>query len=135
RSLPSGGASLAIFARSDGGGTLVVEQSRLTESLTPAEVEALPDIEVERLKQQQPKAKDFVGKILEGKGGRGSMVQYSRVGLGGKLERVLVYSLPVGRDLYRLVGIVPDAQLAKYEGVVRHMIVSFKPGSAPPATR
>ena len=36
------------------------------------------------------------------------------------------YSIPVGQDLFRLNGVIPDKQLAKYEPIIMHMIQSFK---------
>jgi hypothetical protein len=123
RLLPSVGSSLAVFARNDGP-TLIVEHIRLVERLTPEEFDGLPDVEVERLKKEQPKAKDFKSGILETKAGRGVLIRYSRVGQGP--DSVMQYSIPVDQDLYRLNCVVPERLFSKYEPIVMHMIQSFK---------
>ena len=127
RALPSGGSTVGIIARNDGGATLIIERSPLTDALTPAEIGAMPDVEVGRLKEQQPQAKDFNSQVIETKGGQGALVRYSRVGLGGRSERVMQYSLPAGLLLFRLTGVVPDGLQPKHEPTLTHMIDSFKP--------
>lgn len=123
RLLPSGGSSLAVFARNDGP-ALFVDHVRLVEQLTPGEIDAMPEMEVGRLKEQQPKGKDFKSDMLETKAGRGVLIRYSRVGTGP--ESVVQYSIPVGQDLYRLNGVVPEKLVEKYEPIIIHMIQSFK---------
>jgi len=126
--LPSGGSSLATFTRNDGP-TLFVEHLRLAERLTPGEIDALPEGEVDSLKRQQPKAKDFKSDMLESRAGRGVLIRYSRVGTGP--ESVVQYSIAVGQDLYRLNGIIPEKQFEKYEPIIMHMIQSFKAAANP----
>jgi hypothetical protein len=121
--LPSGGSSLAVFARNDGP-ALFVDHVRLVDRLTSGEIDAMPDMEVSRLKEQQPKVKDFKSDMLETKAGRGVLIRYSRVGTGP--ESVVQYSIPVGQDLYRLNGVVPVRLVEKYEPIIMHMIQSFK---------
>ena len=89
----------------------------------------MPEMEVGRLKEQQPKGKDFKSDMLETKAGRGVLIRYSRVGTGP--ESVVQYSIPVGQDLYRLNGVVPEKLLEKYEPIIIHMIQSFKAPADP----
>jgi hypothetical protein len=129
--LPNGSASLAVFARNDGP-TLFVDYVRLRDRLTQGEIDAMPEMEVARLKGQQPKAKDFKSDLLESRAGRGVLIKYSREGTAP--ETVWHYSIPVGQDLYRLSGITPDKQVGKYEPIIMHMIQSFKaPSDASPS--
>lgn len=121
--LPSGGASLAVFARNDGP-TLFVDYIKLVDKLTPGELDAMPDMEMSRVKAQQPKATNFKSDMLDSLGGRGVLIRYSRIGTGP--ETVVQYTIPVGVDLYRLNGVMPDRVVAKYEPVLMHMIQSFK---------
>ena len=130
RPLPSGGSSLAVFARKDGP-ALFVDRVSLVDRLTPGEIEAMPDVEVGRLKQQQPTAKDFKSEMLETRAGRGVLIRYSRVGRGP--ESILQYSIPVGQDLYRLNGVVPAKLFSKYELIIMRMIRSFKAPADPSA--
>jgi hypothetical protein len=123
RLLPSGGSSLAVFAHGDGP-TLFINHVKLSASLTPTDLEAMPDFEVTRIKDEQPTAKDFKSDTLETKAGRGVVTRYSRVGSGP--ESVVQCAIPVGLDLYRLNGVVPLRLSSKFEPVVMHMIQSFK---------
>jgi hypothetical protein len=61
--------------------------------------------------------------MVDSKAGRGVLIRYSRIGVGP--ETVVQYSIPVGRELYRINGIIADKQLAKYEPIVMYMIQSF----------
>jgi hypothetical protein len=127
--LQAAGASLAIFSRKDGP-ILSIDRTRMPGRMTPAEVETMADPEVDRLKEQQPKAKDFKSEMLDSKSGRGVLVQYSRAST--EPESIIQYSVPVGRDLYRLNGVVADKLITKNRPVVMHMIQSFK--AAPDST-
>ena len=131
RLLPGAESSLAVFAHNDGP-TLFVDHVRLVDSLTPAEIELLPDHEVDRLKQREPQAK-LTSVMLESKAGHGVLITYSRVGTGP--ESVAQYSIAIGQDLYRLNGIVPEKLLAKYEPIIKHMIQSFKVPANPASAK
>jgi hypothetical protein len=128
RLLPGAESSLAVFAHNDGP-TLFVDHVRLVDSLTPDEIEALPDLEVDRLKRREPQAK-LTSVMLDSKTGNGVLITYSRVGTGP--ESVTQYTIAVGQDLYRLNGIVPERLLSKFEPIVKHMIQSFKAPANPP---
>jgi len=130
--LPAGGSSLAVFARNDGP-TLYIDHVRLRDKLTQGEIDALPDVEINRLKDQQPNGKAFTSDLLESRAGRGVLVKYSRTSTAP--ENVLQYSIPVGQDLFRISGIIPEKQMARYEPVVMHMIQSFQVGNGSPAAK
>jgi hypothetical protein len=132
RLLPSGGSSLAVFARNDGP-ALFVDHLRLVERLTQAELDAMPDMELVRLKERQPKAKDFKNESFESRSGRGVMIRYARVGT--QAESVMQYTVAVGQDLYRLNAVVPEKLFSKYEPVVIHMIQSFQAPPGPSAPK
>src|SRR6185295_19431192 len=85
---PVGGSAIAILSRNDRTATLVIDLSRLTEPLAPAEVATNAQIELESLKEQQPKAKEFTSEILDSKAGHGSLIRYARLGATGP-ERVM----------------------------------------------
>jgi hypothetical protein len=128
-SLPSGSSSLAGFSHKDGP-TLFVEHLRLDERMTPDEIAAMPEVELNRLKELQPKARDFKSDMVESKAGRGVLIRYARV--GAEPESVMQYSILIGQqDLYRLNAIVSDKLLPKYESIVTYMIQSFmaRPGA------
>ena len=128
--LPSGGSSLAVFARNDGP-TLFIDHVRLTEALTAVEVAGMPAVELSTLKEQQPKGRDFKSEMVDSKAGKGVLIRYSRDGATGTgPETVVQYSIAVGLELFRLNGVMPDKQVAKYEPVIDYMIQSFKAPAA-----
>jgi hypothetical protein len=129
--LPSVGQSLVGFARNDGP-TLFVDHLRLVSEFTAAELAGLPALELSTLKDQQPKATGFKTEDLESKAGHGVLIRYSREGSGP--ETVIQFSIAVGQELFRISGVLPDKQVAKYEPVVMYMIQSFKaPAAASPS--
>lgn len=129
--LPSVGQSLVGFARNDGP-TFFVDHVRLSEPFTQAEIAGLPAVELSTLKDQQPKATGFKSELLESRAGRGILIRYSREGAGP--ETVIQFSIPVGLELFRINGVIPDKQVAKYEPIVMYMIQSFKaPAAASPS--
>jgi hypothetical protein len=132
RPLPTGGSSLAVFASKDGP-TLVIDHVRMRERLTPGEIEAMAEGEIGRIKDNQPKAKDFKPEKLESKAGRGVLIRYSRDGSGP--EVVVQGSIPVGQDLFRLNGVIPEKQLSKFDSIIIHMIESFKTPAEPAAAK
>lgn len=127
---PHGGSTLAILARNDRTATVVIDLTRLTEPLGPSEVATNAQIELEELKEQQPLAKDFTSELLETKAGRGSLIRYARAGTSGT-ERVMRFTVGIGRDLFRLDAIVPEASMEKHQPIIMRMIQSFKSPADP----
>ena len=130
--LPSGGSSLAVFARNDGP-TLFVDHIRLGEAFTKAEIEGLPAVELGTLKDQQPKAKGFKSDMFDSKTGRGVLIRYSRDTT--EPETVVQYSIAVGLELFRINGVIPDKQVTKYEPIIMYMIQSFRAPAAAPTSK
>jgi PsbP len=122
--LPTGGSAIVILSRNDHTATVVVDLSKLTEPLTPAEVATNAQIELEGLKEQQPNAKNFTSDLVDSKAGKASLIRYARIGTNGP-ERVMRYSVGVGLELYRLDAVVQEASVTKYESVLLHMVMSF----------
>ena len=127
--LPSVGQNLVSFSRNDGP-TFFVGHVKLSEPFTEAEIANLPAVELTTLKDQQPKATGFKSDLFESKAGHGVVIRYSREGA----ETVIQYSIAVGTELFRINGVIPDKQIAKYEPIVMYMIQSFKaPAGATPS--
>ncbi len=132
--VPPGGSALAIISRNDRSASIVIDLAHLTEPLSQSEITTNAQIEIDTLKEQQPNAKDFGSQPFDCKGGHGALIKYSRNGAKGA-ERVLRYLFAVDRDLYRLDGVVQDAQAAKFEPILMHMIESFKAPAGPAASK
>jgi hypothetical protein len=125
-SLTTGGSAVAILSRKDQAATVVIDLFKLTEPLAAAEIETNAKIEVETVKEQQPTAKDFKTEIVDTKaGGRAALIKYVRVGSNGP-EQVMRYVVGVGLDMYRVIAVAPQAQAAKHEPVLLHMVTSFR---------
>ena len=57
--------------------------------------------------------------MVDSKAGRGVLIRYSRDGATGTgPETVVQYSIAVGLELFRLNGVMPDKQVAKYEPII-----------------
>ena len=123
--LEVGGCTLVILERNDRTATVVIERERLVEPLGPSEIATNAQIEIDGLKEQQPAASEFQSELIDTKAGRGAVIRYARPGKKG-LERVIRFSIAIGRDLYRVAAIVPEKSLAKLEPTLLHMMDSFK---------
>jgi hypothetical protein len=135
RVVPGGGsAALVILAREDGEATVVVEASMLVEALAPSEIQAMAEIEVDNLKARLPAAKDAKYELVDTRSGRGAMIPYANIGAQGP-ERVVQYSIPVEKSLFRLIRTARVAAAAKHDAVLAHMIESFKSPAEPAPPR
>jgi hypothetical protein len=123
--LPSSGALVLAAASRKGDAVVLIERSTLRQALDPADITDLfAQIEIEAIKERQPKAADFQSKVLDSGARRLVAVQYSRLGVLGS-ERVRQYSVPVGTDLYRVTCISSAARFAAYDPVFSHIAASL----------
>jgi hypothetical protein len=126
--LPSSGSVLLIIASKKGDAVVLVERTSLLQPLEPADITDLfAQIETDAIKERQPKAAEFQSKVLDSGARRMVAVQYSRPGVLGA-ERVRQYSMPVGKQLYRVTCISSAAQFAAYDPVFAHIAASFTAG-------
>jgi hypothetical protein len=123
--LPSSGSMVIILVSKKHDAVVLVERSALAQALAPSDITVLfAQIEADAIKERQPKAADFQSKVLDAGDRRLVAVQYSRPGSLGS-ERVRQYSVPVGKQLYRLTCISSAAQFAAYDPVFAHIAASF----------
>jgi hypothetical protein len=120
-----GGSAIAMLSRNDRTATVVVDLSQLTEPLLEAEIEINAKIELESLVEQHPNAKAFTSAFEVSQAGRGSLIRYDRIEGNGP-ERVIRYTIGVGKELYHLDAVAAPAAMIKHEAVLMHMIKSFK---------
>jgi hypothetical protein len=123
--LPSSGSVVITLASRKGDAVVVVERSAMRQALAPEDITDLfAQIEIDAIKELQPKAADFQSKVLDSGDRRIVAVQYGRQGVLGA-ERVRQYSVPIGKQLYRVTCISGAAQFAAYEPVFSHIAASF----------
>ena len=124
-----GTVSIVSVTQKSGQAAIVVEHSKLNTALAPDDITDLfAQLEAEQIKQQQPDAADLQSKLVAVGNRRLVIVGYTRRGVTGA-ERVRVYSVPVGSDLYRLTCSAAPQQFARYEQVFAHVAATFATGT------
>jgi len=128
--LVSGGTvSIVSVTQKTGQAAVVVEHTKLNAALAPDDITDLfAQLEAEQIKQQQPDASDLQSKLVSVDNRRFVIVGYTRRGVSGP-ERVRVYSMPIGSDLYRLTCSAAAPQFARYEQVFAHVAATFATGT------
>ena len=131
------GEPLVTFIHPRKEAAVVVERFRMRQPLKREEVTDLfAQIEVDVLKENQPRATDVVSKMVNEKGKKLILIDYFRPGIDTR-ERVRQYSVPVGQDLYRITCMTIGGQFGKYEPTFAVVAESLKSSGelpqAPPA--
>ncbi|HEY3383803.1 MAG TPA: hypothetical protein VGK32_18735 [Vicinamibacterales bacterium] len=123
--LPTGGATVLMVASRKGDAVVAIERSTMRQALEAADITDLfAQIETDAIKERHPKATDFLAKVMDSGERRLVAVQFTRPGVLG-LERVRQYSIPVGKQLYRITCVSAAAQFAAYDPLFSHMAASF----------
>jgi hypothetical protein len=106
---------------------VILEQMHLVEPLGPADVDSvLGKLEADAALYRDPSGKNLEQQIKQVGAQRFVFLQYTRPGHNGT-DRVVMYAIPAGRIMYRLVCIAPADQLeAKYQEIFAHVAASFK---------
>lgn len=108
------------------GAAIVLEQSQLQAAINQSDItDELAQAEVGVMRARLPGIKTFERQLKQADNFRFIFIQYSKPGLGGT-DHVVQYSIPAGPVMYRLICIVPEAQLTKYQSVFAHVAASFK---------
>lgn len=120
------GEALVTFVQPKNEAAIVVERFRMKQPLAQNEVTDLfGQIEIDVLKENQPKASDVAAKVLTQAGKRIALIDYTRPGLGER-ERVRQYSFPVRQDLYRVTCMALASQFSRYEATFQSAAESLK---------
>jgi hypothetical protein len=123
--LPSAGSVVLTLASRKGDAVVFVERSTMRQALAAEDITDLfAQIETDAITERHPKAADFQSKVLDAGDRRLVAVQYARQGVLGA-ERVRQYSVPVGKQLYRVTCISSAAQFVLYDPVFSHIAASF----------
>lgn len=127
--VPGGTVSIVSVIQKSGQAAVVVEHTKLNAALAPDDITDLfAQLEADQIKQQQPDAADVQSKLVAVGNRRLVIVGYTRRGVAGA-ERVRVYSMPVGSDLYRITCSAATQQFARYEQVFAHVAATFATGT------
>jgi hypothetical protein len=113
------------------GAAIVLEQMRLQDTLSAKDLtDATLNFETASTRERDPAGQNFQPQLKNASEGRRYIfIQYTRPGFYGP-DRVTQYSVPAGLLLYRVVCIVPEAQVAKYQSTCAHVADSFKVNAA-----
>ena len=116
---------MLTLASRKGDAVVVIERSPLRQAIEAADITDLfAQIEADAIKERQPKAADFQSKVIDVGDRRLVAVQYSRPGVLGS-EKVRQYSMPMGKQLYRITCISVASQFASLDTTFSHMATSF----------
>jgi len=110
---------------------VAVERIRLKQALAGDEItDVFEQVEMNILRENQPQSAEVKATIISTASGRRLLViNYTRPG-GAPNQHVRQYSYPVGKDLYRVTCMAPDASsFRKYESVFETMAQSLKPAA------
>ena len=111
------------------GGVIMLEHQRLQDSLSTKDIDAaMAQYEATAARGRDPGGENFAQQVKEVNGQRFIFIEYSRKGLTGD-DKVVMYEIPAGLVLYRLICIAPAAQIDKYQPVFAHVAASFKVGA------
>lgn len=102
---------------------IVLEHLQLRSAL--AATGPVAEVELTSVREREPGGQNFSQQIKEVDGRQFIFIQYTRPGHTGP-DRVVQYSIFAGSVLYRLICIVSDSQLAKYQSTFAHVAASFK---------
>ena len=122
--LPSAGSLSLVMTTKKGDALVVVERTVLRQPLEPSDItELFAQLESDAVKEKG-QVLDVQARVIDANGRRLVAVQFQRTGMLGP-ERVRQYSLPVGKNLYRLICISTAAQFLSYDPLFSHMAASF----------
>ena len=109
---------------------IIIEHTQNTEPLNASDVdERLAALEGDWVRQRDPAGENFEHQVKEFEGRRFLLVQYGRAGFNGR-DRVVVYVMPAGKVMYRLICIAPEKQMAeRYQAIFAHVAATFKPAA------
>ncbi len=133
-----GEASLVTLSQKKREATVVIEYQPLQLELAANEIDDnFAKLEADPIIARQSDVSSMTTRILDISGHRAIVIEYSRRGVTGS-EHVRQYSLPMGKQLYRVIGSAPNAMFDRYaptfEVVASSFALAGASGAAPAAT-
>jgi hypothetical protein len=121
-----GASSLVAMTQKKHEATIVVEYQPMQIELAPTEIDDnFAKLEVEPISARQSGVTGLSSKIQDVNGHRTIVIDYARRGATGP-EHVRQYSMPIGKNLYRVIGSAPTANFEKYASTFEVAAVSFQ---------
>jgi hypothetical protein len=113
------------------GAAIMLEHNVLVKPLSAADVnDGLAALEADFARLREQGGQNFEQQVKDVNKQRFILIQYVRPGISG-MERVVVYAIPAGKVMYRLICIAPENQIAeKYQAIFAHVASSFKTATA-----
>jgi hypothetical protein len=126
-----GATSLVTVSQKKREATIVIEYQPMQIELAPGEIDDnFAKLEAEPISTRQAGVVGMSTRILDVNGHRAIVIEYSRKGATGP-EHVRQYSLPIGKNLYRVIGSAPNANFDRYAPTFEVAAVSFTVAGAP----
>jgi hypothetical protein len=117
---------IATFVHPTKEAAVVVERFRMPVRLTPNDItDDWAVIEAENLKERQRGAQNIRGRVINRGTLRAAVIDYNRAGLSEE-ERVRMYSLPIGEDLYRVTCMSLASRFSRYEENFETIVSTLK---------
>jgi hypothetical protein len=131
-----GAAALVTLTQKKHEATVVIEYQPLQLELAASEIDDnFAKLEAEPIAARQPDVSGMTSRILDINSHRTVVIEFSRRGATGP-EHVRLYSLPIGKHLYRVIGSAPNAMFDRYapafEVMASSLTVAGGPAAAPP---
>jgi hypothetical protein len=124
-----GGTVVATLASKNRDAAVVIDRSRLNQALASEDItDVFAQIESDLIHEREPDSTGLQSKVIDAGPQRLVVIQYVHAGLGGR-DEVRQYSIPRGRDLFRLICSAPQARFAAYDQIFAHMAATFTPGA------
>jgi hypothetical protein len=124
-----GGVLLAATEKTknnQAGAAFLLEHQQLQDSLSPKDIDAaMAQYEATAARQRDPGGQNFAAQVKDVHGQRFIFIEYTRKGLIDT-DKVVVYEIPMGLVLYRLICIAPEPEMGKYQSTFAHVAWSFK---------
>jgi hypothetical protein len=123
---PGYGSSLVTFVHSKGEAAVSIEHVSLKVPYAPEDIaEAFLQETLNALQEARTDAQGFESQFRDSPDGRIMVIEFTQDGARSK-ERVRLYALPRGLDLYRVVCTATTTSFSRYDTTFEYMAASLK---------
>jgi hypothetical protein len=123
------GSSFVVFPEKSREAAVAIEAIKVRGLKDEEIVDQTATLEIDDWRKRRPLASGFKHEIITTPGGRVIVIDFTQPGSRG-LERVRLYALLRGTDLYRVICTATPASFDKYQDVFRTMALTLTPTPA-----